>query len=83
VSPDGKPSRSTLRIRVKPNARSSSLEQVADGSWTATLKSPPVDGRANAELIALVAARFRCRKDAVTIRAGRSGRTKLVTVETA
>ena len=67
---------------MKPNARSSSLEQVADGSWTATLKSPPVDGRANAELIALVAARFRCRKDAVTIRAGRSGRTKLVTVET-
>jgi hypothetical protein len=75
--------KSTLRIKVKPHARSSSLEQAADGSWTATLKSPPVDGRANAELIALVAARFRCRKDAVTIRAGRSGRTKLVTVETA
>ncbi|HEY4231542.1 MAG TPA: DUF167 domain-containing protein [Thermoanaerobaculia bacterium] len=76
-------SRSTLRIRVKPNARSSALEQLPDGSWTATLKSPPVDGKANAELIALVASRFRCPKDAVTIRAGRSGRTKLVTVDTA
>ena len=75
--------RSTLRIRVKPNARSASLEQQPDGSWTATLKSPPVDGRANAELIALVASRFRCPKGAVTIRAGRSGRTKLVTIETA
>ena len=75
--------KSTLRIQVKPNARTSSLEQREDGSWTATLKSPPVDGKANAELIALVASRFRCPKDAVTIRAGRSGRTKLVTVETA
>ena len=75
--------RSTLRIRVKPNARSSSLERLADGSWIASLKSPPVEGRANEELIALVARSFRCRKDAVTIRAGRSGRTKLVVVESA
>lgn len=73
--------KSTLRIKVKPLARSSSLEQLPDGSWSAALKSPPVDGKANAELIALVASRFRCPKDAVTIRAGRSGRTKLVTVE--
>jgi uncharacterized protein YggU (UPF0235/DUF167 family) len=42
-----------------------------------------VDGRANEELIALVANRFHCRKDAVTIKAGRSGRTKLVVVESA
>jgi uncharacterized protein (TIGR00251 family) len=76
-------SQSTLRIKVKPNARKSSLERLPDGSWTASLKSPPVDGRANEELIALVADRFRCRKDAVTIRGGRSGRTKLVTVESA
>ena len=74
---------STLRIKVKPNARSSSLEQLPDGSWTASLKSPPVDGRANEELISLVANRFRCRKDAVTIKAGRSGRMKLVLVESA
>jgi uncharacterized protein len=73
----------TLKIRVKPRGRSSSLEQLPDGSWTATLRSPPVDGKANAELIALVASRFRCPKGAVTIRAGRSGRTKLVTVEKA
>jgi hypothetical protein len=75
-------SQSTLRIKVKPNARSSSLEPLPDGSWTATLKSPPVDGRANEELIALVARRFRCRKDEVTIRTGRSGRMKLVLVST-
>jgi uncharacterized protein (TIGR00251 family) len=70
-----------MQIKVKPNSRSSSLEQVADGTWVATLKSPPVDGKANAELISLVAHHFKCRKDAVEIRLGAGGRLKLVKVK--
>jgi uncharacterized protein (TIGR00251 family) len=67
-----------LQVKVKPNARASSLEQAADGSWLAKLKSPPVDGKANAELIALLAEHFGCRKADVVIRSGASGRMKLV-----
>lgn len=70
----------TLTIRVKPNARASSLEEAADGTWLARLKSPPVDGRANEELVALVAARFGCRKSDVVIASGAGGRLKLVKV---
>ena len=71
----------TLQVKVKPNARVSLLEQAADGSWIAQLKSPPVDGKANEELIALVARQFGCRKADVTIRSGASGRMKLVQVD--
>jgi len=71
----------TLQVKVKPNARASSLEQTEDGTWRAQLRAPPVGGKANEELIALVAAHFRCRKAAVTIRAGASGRNKLVRVK--
>lgn len=67
-----------LQVRVKPNARASSLAQQADGSWLASLKSPPVDGRANAELAALVAEVFGCRKSEVEIRAGAGARMKLL-----
>jgi uncharacterized protein len=70
-----------LQVKVKPRARTSALEQNADGTWVAKLKSPPVDGKANEELVALVAEHFRCRKAAVMIKAGASGRTKLVRVE--
>jgi len=70
----------TLTVRVKPNARASSLEETADGTWLATLKSPPVDGRANEELVALVASRFGCRKADVTIASGAAGRMKIVKV---
>jgi len=67
-----------LQVKVKPNARVSSLEQAPDGTWLAKLKSPPVDGKANAELIALLAEHFGCRKADVVIRSGASGRMKLV-----
>ena len=65
---------------MKPNARASALEQLADGTWLATLKAPPVDGKANAELIALVARQFGQPKSRVSIRRGASGRLKQVTI---
>ena len=68
----------TISVKVKPNARVSSLEEVMPGQWLAQLKSPPVDGKANEELIALVAKHFGCRKAQVEIKSGASGRMKLV-----
>jgi uncharacterized protein len=73
----------TLRVKVKPSARTSSLEQLPDGTWLARLKAPPVDGKANEELVALVAERFHCARKAVELRSGAAGRTKLLTVEVA
>jgi uncharacterized protein len=70
-----------LQIKVKPRARTSSLAQLPDGTWAAQLKSPPVDGKANEELVALVAGHFRCRKAAVSIKSGASGRLKLVKID--
>jgi len=70
----------TLSVKVKPNSRTSSLEQIDEG-WLAQIKSPPVDGKANAELIALIAEKFGCRKNQVTIKAGAGGRMKLVRID--
>ena len=71
----------TLQFKVKPNAKSSGLEELPDGQgWLAKLKSPPVDGKANAELIVLVAELFGCWKAEVVIRIGVSGRMKLVQI---
>ena len=69
-----------LQAKAKPNARESALEEQPDGTWLARLKSPPVDGKANAELVALVAERFGCRKADVRIKSGAGGRLKLVEI---
>lgn len=70
----------TIQVKVKPNARASVLTEGDDGIWLARLKAPPVDGKANKELIALVASHFGCAKSAVEIRSGASGRLKLVRI---
>lgn len=70
----------TIQVRVKPNAKVSALEQTEDGTWLARLKSPPVDGKANQELISLVAEHFEIRKSAVTIKSGAAARMKLVQI---
>ena len=70
-----------IRVKVKPNSRVSAFEAVQDGTWVARLRSAPVAGKANEELIALIAAHFRCRKSAVSIQSGASGRMKWVRIE--
>ena len=71
----------TLKVKVKPGSREEALVEQADGTWLARVKAPPVDGKANAALIGLVAARFGVRKSQVTIKSGASGRMKLVQLE--
>lgn len=72
----------TIRVKVKPNARESRLEPSEDdGPWLARLKSPPVEGKANKELIALVAKHFKLPRSAVTITSGHQGRLKRIRVD--
>jgi uncharacterized protein YggU (UPF0235/DUF167 family) len=71
----------TISVKVKPFARRSALQELEAGLWHALLKSPPLDGKANRELVALVADRIGCPKPAVSIRGGAAGRMKLVRIE--
>ncbi len=71
-----------LKVKVKPNASVSALQSLEDGTWFAQLKSPPVDGKANAELIGLVARYFGCARSSVLIRSGAGARLKLVRIST-
>ena len=69
-----------LLVKAKPNARVASLTQQADGSWLAQLKSSPVDGKANVELVALVARHFGCAKSQVAIKTGAGARLKRIEI---
>jgi uncharacterized protein (TIGR00251 family) len=65
-----------LEVRVKPKAKVAGLEEQPDGTWIARVKAPPVEGKANQALIALVAEHFGVRKARVTIRIGGTSRIK-------
>lgn len=70
-----------LQVKVKPQSRVSALSQSEDGQWLAQIKSLPVDGKANEELIALVAKQFGCAKSKVSIKSGTVSRLKQVRID--
>lgn len=69
-------------VKVRPGARVSALQPQADGSYTASLKAPPVDGKANAELLGLVAQHFGVPRAAVQVKTGAGARLKRILIDT-
>jgi len=69
----------TVELRVQPRARRSAL----DGSRVAlkaAVAAPPIDGKANAALIALLADSWQLPKSAFAIAKGTTSRTKKVSI---
>jgi uncharacterized protein (TIGR00251 family) len=69
------------RVKVKPNAKQQKIEDLADGSLNVHLKSPPVDGKANEELIKLLAKKFDVPKSSIRIKSGATSRQKLIEID--
>lgn len=69
-----------IRVRVQPGASKTEVVGLQDDVLKVKLTSPPVEGRANKELVAILADLLRVRKADITIVAGRTGRDKLVEV---
>lgn len=70
-------------MRLTPKARRDRIEgavQEADGqtSLKIAVSAPPIDGKANAALVALVASSLGVTKSSVRVAAGASGRRKLL-----
>ena len=72
---------SVFQVKVRPSSRESATEELEDGSIFVKPKAQPLDGKADAELIALLAKHFKVPRAAVTIKSGAGARTKLVSIE--
>lgn len=68
-------------VKVKPNSQQQKIEELADGSLNVHLKSPPIDGKANEELIKLLAKKFDVPKSSITIKSGVTSRNKLIIID--
>jgi len=69
------------KVKVKPNSKQQKIAEQPDGTLTVYLKSPPVDGKANEELIKLLADKFNVPKSWITIKSGLSSRQKLIEID--
>lgn len=69
-----------LRVRVQPKASRDAFFRGPDGSLRAALTAPPVDGAANAALIALAAAHLGIPRRQVTLWRGDKSREKTLLI---
>jgi len=69
-------------VKVKPNSKNPRIEEAPDGSLTVHLKSPPIEGRANEELIARLADHYGVPKSRLRVKSGAASRNKLVEIVT-
>ncbi|MBD2259797.1 DUF167 domain-containing protein [Pseudanabaena sp. FACHB-2040] len=71
---------SILEVQVKPNTKQQKIDKTDAGIWVVYLRSPPVDGKANKELIQLIAKELGLPKSRISIKAGANSRRKWVEV---
>jgi uncharacterized protein (TIGR00251 family) len=72
---------SLLTLAVVPNARRTGADGMHDGCLRVRLAAPPLDGKANEQLIAWLAAELGLPRRALQLQRGASSRRKAVAIE--
>jgi len=72
---------SLLRVAVVPNARRTGADGLHDGALRVRLAAQPVEGQANARLLAWLADELGCAKRAVRLQRGDTSRRKVVEID--
>ena len=72
----------TFEVRVIPRSSKSEIVGEHNGALKVKLKSPPVDGAANDELVKLLSKRFEILRSEIQIVAGHTSKTKQIRVRT-
>lgn len=75
--------KSHITVRVRPRAAKQSLEQIGERAYRISVKAPPQDGRANAEVIELLAKHLGVPRSCFKIVRGAKAQTKLIAVDSA
>lgn len=70
-----------LLIDVKPNSSKLEVEHVSGNVYKVRLTAPPTEGKANAQLIKVLSDYFKVAKSLISIKAGKSSKTKVVMID--
>ncbi|ELP92265.1 hypothetical protein EIN_118690 [Entamoeba invadens IP1] len=71
----------TIEINVKPNSRNSEIQGIEDGLLKIAIDAPPVDGKANSEVVDFIATSFSVKKSSVAVVKGQTSHHKTVRIE--
>lgn len=69
-----------ISVKIKPNSKTSSVDKTGEMEFLIKVKSPPKDGRANAELIKVLGDFFGVPKSRIAIIKGGGSRNKIIDI---
>ncbi len=69
-----------LTVSVVPNSRKAEVVKISDTSYKVKVDAPPVDGKANSRLIAILADYFNVPKSSINIVKGSLKRRKVIEI---
>jgi uncharacterized protein len=75
---DEQPNR--ISVRVTPGAKKNSIAALKEGIWQIKVAAPPVEGKANQELIDYLSDVLGLRKSAISVLKGQTSRLKIISV---
>lgn len=75
--------RTTLTLHIQPGAKKTEVAGIHGDALKIRLAAPPVDGKANAALIAFVADRLGLARSAVALKSGQTSRRKVLEISAA
>ena len=69
-----------LKVKVYPSAGREEVTREEDGSFKVKLTAPPERGKANKELLKLMAGELKIPKSRLSIKSGKHSRTKIIEI---
>jgi uncharacterized protein (TIGR00251 family) len=69
-----------LSVQVKPQSRKQSITKISEQEYRIAVRAAPVAGKANEEVVELLARYFSVPKSSVKVLRGQSSRKKLVAI---
>lgn len=70
-----------IPVQIHVNAKKNEIVRFQDGVWHLKIAAPPVEGKANKELVEFLSEMLGVSKSRITIDTGATNRRKLVVVE--
>ncbi|HEX9896178.1 MAG TPA: DUF167 domain-containing protein [Dehalococcoidales bacterium] len=70
-----------ILVQVHPGAKQSAVVRLENGVWHIKIAAPPLEGKANKELVEFLSAVLGVSKSRITIEKGTTSRRKLIVVE--
>ncbi|MBI2056211.1 MAG: DUF167 domain-containing protein [Candidatus Sungbacteria bacterium] len=72
----------TITVFAKPASRENNVEKIGNAEFRVSVKEPPIQGRANAAVIALLAEYFNVSRAQIQIIRGHASREKIIRIST-